>query len=207
MSIFIKENHPHALPQAIEQVKSGGLIIIPTDTVYGIGCSLFNQDSIAKLYEIKGRDTAKAIAVMLADVEQVKLVASNLDNRAVRLAEQYWPGAVTLVVRKHPSIPAVLSSLPSVGIRIPDHTFDRTLIRAVGPMAVTSANLAGQPSSVSIPQVIEQLGDQIGMYIDGGESQGGLSSTVVDCTAKDPIILRPGPVSEEDIRRVWYSAG
>lgn len=203
--IILAESHPMALQQAIDMVKAGGLIVIPTDTVYGVGCSLFNPESIAKLYEIKGRDTGKAIAVMLAEPEQVNQVADGLDGRALRLAERFWPGALTLVVKKHPTIPAVLSSLPTVGIRIPDYTFARNLIRAVGPMAVTSANLAGQPSSTSIQEVLEQIGDQIDLYIDGGKAAGWLSSTVLDCTGLEPVILRNGPVSAADILQVWHS--
>lgn len=200
---ILAETHPLALSLAIKQVQSGGVIVFPTDTVYGLGCSLFNPESIARLYEIKGRDSAKAIAVMLADTIQISQVAMGLDDRAVRLAERYWPGALTLVVKKHPSLPAVLSSLETVGIRIPDYGFARELIRAVGPMAVTSANLAGQPSGTSIETVLDQLGNQVPLMIDGGPSKGGLASTVVDCTGSAPVVLREGPISAAMIAEVW----
>jgi L-threonylcarbamoyladenylate synthase len=200
---ILAETHPLALSLSKKQVHSGGVIVFPTDTVYGLGCSLFNPESIARLYEIKGRDSAKAIAVMLADTTQISQVAMGLDDRAVRLAERYWPGALTLVVKKHPSIPAVLSSLETVGIRIPDYGFARELIRTVGPMAVTSANLAGLPSGTSIETVLDQLGNQVPLMIDGGPSKGGLASTVVDCTGSTPVVLREGPISAAMIAEVW----
>jgi L-threonylcarbamoyladenylate synthase len=203
MGTILEQSHPLALSQAINCVQSGGLIVIPTDTVYGLGCSLFNSESISSLYGLKGRDTAKAIAVMLAEPGQIASVADQFSKQTLRLAETFWPGALTLVVKKHPSIPAVLSSLPTVGVRIPDYPFVQELIRKTGPMAVTSANLAGQPSATNIPAVLEQLGDQIDLYIDGGTAPGGLSSTVVDCTGEQPVILREGPISLEQILAVW----
>jgi L-threonylcarbamoyladenylate synthase len=200
---MIKENQPAALHRAMEVVKSGGVIVFPTDTVYGLGCSLFLPEGIARLYSIKGRDTSKAIAVLLSDLDQVELVAQDLDERALKLASCYWPGALTIVVKKHPSIPEVLSYQPTVGIRIPNHPFARALIRAVGPMAVTSANLAGQPSGTTIPDIVTQLGDIVDLLIDGGRSAGGLSSTVVDCTGSLPVVLREGPIKEPEILHIW----
>jgi L-threonylcarbamoyladenylate synthase len=200
---MIKESQPAALHRAMEVVKSGGVIVFPTDTVYGLGCSLFRPEGIARLYSIKGRDTSKAIAVLLADLDQVELVAKDLDARALKLASCYWPGALTIVVKKHPSIPEVLSALPTVGIRIPNHPFARALIRAVGPMAVTSANLAGQPSGTTIPDILAQLGDIVDLLIDGGKSAGGLSSTVVDCTGSEPVVLREGPIRQSEILHIW----
>ncbi len=203
LGTILEQSHPLALSQAVQCVQSGGLIVIPTDTVYGLGCSLFNTESISKLYDLKGRETAKAIAVMLAEPGQIEQVAQGFTEQALRLAENFWPGALTLVVNKHPSIPSVLSSLPTVGLRIPDYPFIQELIRRTGPMAVTSANLAGQPSATNIPEVLEQLGDQLDLYIDGGSATGGVSSTVVDCTGEKPIILRQGPISEEQIQSIW----
>jgi L-threonylcarbamoyladenylate synthase len=204
---ILKTSQPETLSQAIRQVQAGKVIVIPTDTVYGLGCSLFNPDGISRMYSMKGRDSAKAIAVLLADPDQIDQVTLNLDERAKRLAEVFWPGALTLVVNKNPAIPEILSSLPTVGIRIPDDNFTRALIRAVGPMAVTSANLAGQASSTTVQEALDQLGEQVEVYVDGGKTPGGMSSTVVDCTGAEPVVLREGPVSVSGILQIWNSTG
>ncbi len=199
-----KQHEAAALHQAIEHVRSGGILVFPTDTVYGLGCGLFSPAGILSLYQIKGRESEKAIAVLLADLEQMDQVAAALNAGAFHLAERFLPGPLTLVVTKQPGIPRELSTLPTVGVRIPNHPFARALLRACGPMAVTSANLSGQPSATSVTEVVQQLGDKVPLAIDGGQSPGGQSSTVVDCTGDAPVILREGPVSETDIRRVWF---
>jgi len=202
--IILKHTQPAAIHQAIEHVRAGGLIAFPTDTVYGLGCGLFNTQGILRLYEIKGRDSAKAIAVLLADMDQIDKVTTELSRGAVRLAESCWPGALTLVVPKNPAIPMELSTLPTVGVRMPDHSFARALLRACGPMAVTSANLSGQASAVTAEEVNTQLGGHVPLLIDGGRCAGGTSSTVVDCTGPEPIVLREGPISQETIQAIWH---
>lgn len=204
--VILKHTQPSALHQAIEHVKSGGLVAFPTDTVYGLGCGLFNSQGILQLYDIKGRDSAKAIAVLLADTDQIDRVTAGMPKGAIRLAESCWPGALTLVVNKNPAIPVELSSLPTVGIRMPDHSFARALLRACGPMAVTSANLSGQPSAVTGDEVIAQLGEQLTLLIDGGRCAGGTSSTVVDCTGAEPEILREGPISAQTVQAIWHQS-
>lgn len=197
-------NHPLAMDYAVACIQKGGILVLPTDTVYGIGCSLFHPEGISRLYEIKGRDNAKAIAVLIGDVAQTSQVALNLNPYALRLAEAFWPGGITLVVNKQPTIPPALSALPTVGIRIPNYGFVRDLARRLGPLAVTSANLSGQPSARNLQEVIEQLGDGLDLYIDGGTaSASGLSSTVVDCTGAQPVILREGPISAQQILGCW----
>lgn len=202
--VVIKHYKPAALHQAIEHVRAGGLIAFPTDTVYGLGCGLYNPQGILQLYEIKGREPGKAIPVLFADMEQIEEVASGFSKGAVHLAESNWPGPLTLVVNKNPAIPVELTPLPTVGIRIPNHSFARALLRACGPMAVTSANLSGQISAVTAEEVIAQLGESDVLLIDGGKCPGGSSSTVVDCTGEEPVILREGPISASAIRAIWH---
>ncbi len=202
--LVIKHDKPAALHQAIEHVRAGGLIAFPTDTVYGLGCGLYNSPGIVRLYEIKGREPGKAIPILFADLDQIEEITSGLSQGAIHLAESNWPGALTLVVPKHPSIPPELTALPTVGIRMPNHSFARALLRACGPMAVSSANLSGQPSAVTAEEVISQLGDSDMLLIDGGRCPGGSSSTVVDCTGDEPVILREGPISASIIRTIWH---
>lgn len=203
--IVLSENLDSTLTEAVKQIKAGGVVVFPTDTVYGLGCSLFQTQSIQKLYAIKGREASKAIAVLCSDIEQLPSVAADVTQNAFHLVENCWPGALTIIVNKNPLIPQELSSLPTVGVRIPDHPFARALIRACGPMAVTSANLAGLPSGTSAQVVIDQLGSQVDIIIDGGQSPGGAASTVVDCTGPNPVILREGPISSEMINQYWHN--
>jgi len=126
----------------------------------------------------------------------------NLPNSALKLAEAFWPGALTLVVPKHPNIPEEVSSLETIGIRIPDHEFTRALLNTAGPMAVTSANISGQDSPVDAGEVYAQLKGSLPLILDGGRTAGNLPSTVIDCTKDEIVILREGPITLDEIRRV-----
>ncbi len=196
---------PQAIQQAVEVLRSGGLVAYPTDTVYGLAALLHDPAAIDRLYEVKGRDNSKAIAVLVGETGQLASVALELSKCARKLAKQFWPGALTLVVPRHPSLPDNLSPLPTVGVRMPDHPFARALLRQSGALATTSANLSGQPSPQTAGEVQAQLGGRIELLIDGGACPGGVPSTVVDCTAPDPKILRQGAISEEDIFKALQS--
>jgi L-threonylcarbamoyladenylate synthase len=160
---------------------------------------LFDTQAIEQLYLVKGRDAAKAIAVLLGDEAALAQVAGELSGVPARLAQRFWPGPLTLVVPAHPALPANLSPLPTVGVRIPDHPVALALLRRTGPLAVTSANLSGQPSARTAEEVYAQLQGRIPFILDGGQTPGGLSSTVVDCTAGDLVILRQGPISLQQL--------
>lgn len=191
---------PMALPRALEVLASGGLVAFPTDTVYGLGAALFNPQAIDQLYAVKGRDTAKAIAVLVGSAAELAQVTGEMGPLAERLAQRFWPGPLTLVVARHPNLPANLSPLPTVGVRMPDHPAALRLLNRAGPLAVTSANLSGAPNAVTAGEVLEQLGERIHLVLDGGRTPGGLPSTVVDCTASRMVILRPGPITEEQLQ-------
>jgi L-threonylcarbamoyladenylate synthase len=184
-----------ALEQAEQLLRHGDLVAFPTDTVYGLGAMLFDPQAIEKLYRVKGRDAAKAIAVLLGDESALAQVAVELDPVVARLARRFWPGPLTLVVPAHPSLPPILSPAPTVGVRMPDHPVALALLRRAGPLAVTSANLSGQPSARTAQEVDAQLHGRIPFILDGGVTPGGLPSTVVDCTGDEPVILRQGPIS------------
>ena len=171
----------------------------PTDTVYGLGAMLFDFQAVEQLYLVKGRDAAKAIAVLLGSEADLSHVTRELGDVAARLAHRFWPGPLTLVVPAHPALPANLSPLPTVGVRMPDHPVALALLRLTGPLAVTSANLSGQPSTRTADEVSAQLGGLIPLILDGGQTPGGLPSTVVDCTGTELVILRQGPISEQQL--------
>jgi L-threonylcarbamoyladenylate synthase len=184
-----------ALEKTEELLRAGGLVAFPTDTVYGLGAMLFDAQAIEQLYIVKGRDAAKAIAVLVGDEGGLAQVAKALSAVAARLARRFWPGPLTLVVAAHPALPANLSPLPTVGVRMPDHPVALVLLRRTGPLAVTSANLSGEPSATTAEEVLAQLNGRIPLILDGGKTPGGLPSTVVDCTGSELVILRPGPIS------------
>lgn len=184
-----------ALEKTEELLRAGGLVAFPTDTVYGLGAMLFDAQAIEQLYIVKGRDAAKAIAVLVGDEGGLAQVAKALGAVAARLARRFWPGPLTLVVAAHPALPANLSPLPTVGVRMPDHPVALVLLRRTGPLAVTSANLSGEPSATTAEEVFAQLNRRIPLILDGGKTPGGLPSTVVDCTGSELVILRPGPIS------------
>jgi len=187
--------------RAVELLKAGQLVAFPTDTVYGVGAVLWDRQAIRKLYEAKLRSAEKAIPVLLAAAVDLSLVARDLSQSALRLAERFWPGPLTLVVPRALAVPdEVTAGGASVAVRVPDHELARALIRAAGaPLAATSANISGQPSPVTAQEVAAQLGSRIPLVLDGGPCPGGIASTIVDLTGSAPAILRPGPVSITEI--------
>jgi L-threonylcarbamoyladenylate synthase len=201
-SQVISVSEPGALEAALAVVRAGGLIAFPTDTVYGLGCAVNQYPSIQALFEAKGRDFNKAIAVLAGSVESLADVAESLNEQANRLAEHFWPGALTLVVPKKSGLPENLSIYPTVGVRMPNHPFALQLLRATGPLATTSANRSGEANPVTAQEVLAQLDGKVDLILDGGACPGGVPSTVVDCTGADIRILRQGAIGEAEIRRV-----
>jgi len=202
-TVLLSTDDKDAITRALAVLNAGGLVAFPTDTVYGLAARVDNPAGIDRLYEAKSRSGSKAIAVLLGEVDQLAILTPGLTTGAERLASRFWPGALTLVIPKHPGLPANLSSMPTVGVRMPDHAFARALMRVTGPLATSSANLSGDSNTVTARQVMEQLAGRIEMVLDGGTSPGGVPSTVVDCTQDQPKILRQGAISEADIKKVW----
>ncbi len=198
---LLSAKDPYALRHAVDILRNGGMVAFPTDTVYGLGSLAFDSMSVDRLYIAKGRSHEKAIAILISGTEQLSQVSQNLSEMALKLAKQYWPGPLTLVVQRHPAVPETISPLPTVGIRVPDHLVALKLLAMAGPMAVTSANLSGESNTNSAKEVMDQLGGRIHMILDGGRSPGGIPSTVVDCTTPEPVVLRTGPISIRDIQK------
>ena len=184
---------------ALTILRSGGLVAFPTDTVYGVGSLAFDQQAIESIYLAKSRPVEKAIPVLIGDLPDLEKVSDNIPDMALRLAARFWPGPLTCVIPKNQILPAAISATPTVAVRIPDHVDARALLRAAGPMAVTSANISGRASPVTAQEVYEQLNGRIPLILNGGVTPGGVPSTLVDCTAESPVILREGPVSMQDL--------
>ncbi len=197
---ILKADHPIAFPHAVDVLKNGGLVVFPTDTVYGLAAWPYQAEFVERLFVVKGRSSTRAIAVLISRPEDLNQVAVSPSQAALKLAQRFWPGPLTLIMSKHPSLPDVLSPQPTIGIRVPDHQVALTILRLSGPLAVTSANLSGKDNTNTAREAFEQLGGRVHLIIDGGKSPGGVPSTVVDCTSTEPQILRLGPISEADIQ-------
>lgn len=194
--------HANAIDRALAVLKRGGLVGIPTDTVYGLAALATDAEAIGRIYQVKERSENKAIAILIGEIGQLSLVASSLSEAASRLAASFWPGALTLVLPRHPGLPQNLSPLPTIGVRMPDHTFARRLLVAAGPLATTSANISGGPNPRNAQEVLAQLDGRIDLLLDGGEAPVGVPSTVVDCTGESIAILRQGAIEAE---RLWQA--
>jgi len=201
-TILLPTSSLTALTEAITVLRNGGLVAIPTDTVYGLAAMITNGPAINRLYQAKERSLQKAIAVLIGSLDQIDQVVGYFSEDAHRLARRYWPGALTLVVPQHPGLPANLSPTPTIGVRMPDHAFTLELLRQIGPLATTSANISGGPNPRDAAEVLAQLDGRIELLLDGGPAPGGIPSTVVDCTGKELVILREGAISAEQILNV-----
>lgn len=192
---------PAAVAVAAEALQRGEVVAFPTDTVYGVGAAVFQQEGVRALYEVKGRPEAKAIPLLLADPEDVGKVAVRVPPVAMQLMERFWPGALTLVLPARPEVPAVVrAGGATVAVRVPNHAVALALIAAVGaPVATTSANRSGAPEALTAEQVLRQLGSRLRWLLDGGRSPAGQASTVVDVSVEPPVIRRHGAIADEEI--------
>lgn len=185
------------IEQALAVLRNGGIVAFPTDTVYGVGALAFDNLAIESIYAAKRRPIEKAIPVLIGAVEDFDKVAIDAPKMAYIFAERFWPGALTCVVPKNKALPPAISATATVAVRIPNHHDTLNLLRMAGPMAVTSANISGQPSPITAQEVYEQLQGRIPLILDGGKTPGGIASTLVDCTGATPTLLREGPISLE----------
>ena len=189
---------PQAITEAVALLRDGQVVAFPTDTVYGIGAHAFIERAVAALYRIKERTPEKSIPLLLSAADDMSKVSDPVPPMALKLARQFWPGALTLVVPKGPGILAIVSAGNGVAVRVPDHPVVPELIGQLGvPLATTSANLSGGASPVTAQEVLVQLGGRIPLILDGGSCQGGVPSTVLDMTVEPPQVLRHGGIAAE----------
>lgn len=194
------------LERALAVLRKGGLVAFPTDTVYGLAAMVEDLEAIERIYHVKKRKASRPIALLLSDADGLSEVAE-LPPEAEPLVARFWPGGLTLILSKTEVVPREVSRDPTVGVRVPNLTFAREFIRAAGGrLAVTSANRSGSPSARTAQEVMDQLGGEIELVLDGGRCRGGIPSTVIDCTVWPPAILRRGAVPEEAIRKTLQRA-
>ena len=193
--------------QGITILKQGGIVAFPTDTVYGLGASISSDHAVERVYQVKERPHSMALPLLLADKSQIAEVAEAVPPVTWLLADKFLPGALTIVLFKSKSVPDIVTGGgKTVAIRIPAHPVPIALAQGLGtPIVGTSANLSGQPSSLTTDEVRTQLGDKVDLIIDGGRCPGGRESTIVDLTRETPLILREGAISREELKQVCPS--
>ena len=190
---------PEVMERAGEILKKGGLVAFPTETVYGLGGDALNPEASARIYAAKGRPSDNPLIVHIADMEALKVLASEVPEKARLLADRFWPGPLTMIMPKSDAVPyATTGGLDTVAIRMPSHPTAYELIRSSGVyIAAPSANTSGRPSPTTAQHVYEDLNGRIDMIIDSGKVDIGLESTIVDLTGEMPTILRPGYITKE----------
>lgn len=192
-----------AIDAAADAIDAGEVIVLPTDTVYGVGADPFDPAAVQRLLDAKQRGRDMPPPVLVADTAAARVLLADFDERAEAIAEAFWPGALTLVGRAASSLRMDLGDRgDTIAVRVPDHAFTRELLRQVGPLAVSSANLSGRDAAMTIAEATEQLGDAVSVYLDAGDASAPVPSTIVDFTSFEAAVLREGRISVEQLNAV-----
>lgn len=192
-----------AIDAAVHAVSRGGLVVLPTDTVYGIGADAFTPPAVAALLAAKGRGRQMPPPVLMPDVRTLDGLATGVPAAVRDLAEAFWPGGLTIILAAQPSLAWDLGETHgTVALRVPDHPVALALLSRTGPLAVSSANRTGQPSALEVGEARDQLGDSVHVYLDGGRTPGGVASTIVDATGDALRVVREGAIGLDRLREV-----
>ena len=203
--------HPESqhIENAAQVLLDGGVIAYPTETVYGLGANAMNENAIDRIFQLKGRESDKAILIIVHDHQAVEPLVAEMPENACRLAEAFWPGPLTMVFKASPSLSSrITSPNHTIGIRVPDNRFCLDLLARTGvPLTSTSANRSGGANPVRIEDVLADFGDDLDLYIDGGPSRSNIPSTVLDVTMDTPVIRRAGVLNREVIEEIIGDLG
>lgn len=192
-----------AIDEAVHAVARGEIVVLPTDTVYGVGVDAFTPAAVVRLLAAKGRGRQMPPPVLVGDTRTLDGLATDVPDAVRDLVAAFWPGGLTVICRAQPSLGWDLGDTRgTVALRMPDHPCALALLRRTGPMAVTSANLTGRPAALTVAQATEQLGRSVAVYLDGGEAPGGTASTIVDATGPVPRVVREGALDVDALRAV-----
>jgi L-threonylcarbamoyladenylate synthase len=204
VAVDSKQPDSSTIAGAASLLADGGLVAFPTETVYGLGAHALDLAAIDALFSAKGRPATDPVIVHVASADEMRLVTRDLPEIAGALASRFWPGALTMVLRKQAHVPAAITAgFDTVGVRVPSHPVAQALLRASGlPIAAPSANRFSRPSPTTARHVLDDLDGEIDMVLDGGPTTMGVESTVLDLTVSPPVVRRPGGVSLEDLRSV-----
>ncbi len=192
------------MEEAARCLRAGGLVAFPTETVYGLGANAFDQVAVEHIFRAKERPNSDPIIVHISQLEQLYQVAEDVSPLVSKMAKEFWPGPLTIIQKRSPQIPSIVSAgLDTVAIRFPSHPVALALIRLAGvPVAAPSANLFTRPSATTAQHVIDDLGGRVDIILDGGQATIGLESSIVDLVSVPPVLLRPGGVAVEALRRL-----
>ncbi len=204
MGTRIFENTTEDLNKAAQLIKDGEVVVMPTETVYGLGANALDETAVAKIYAAKGRPSDNPLIVHISDFSDINDFVAEISDNAKKLAEKFWPGPLTMILKKKDVIPdRVSAGLSTVGIRIPENQIARDFIKACGvPVAAPSANISGRPSPTTFQHVFDDMNGRVAGIIRGGDAKVGVESTVIDMTSEIPTVLRPGGISVEQLREV-----
>ena len=203
-TLFLTADAPNTVSVAAEIIRSGGLVAIPTETVYGLGANGLNEDAVRRIFEAKGRPQDNPLILHIAEAGQMELFCEDVPEEAYKLAEAFWPGPLTLVLKCKPIVPKrTTAGLDTVAIRCPDHDVTRAIIAASGvPVAAPSGNTSGRPSPTKASHMVEDMDGKIEAIVDGGSCGIGVESTILDLTVTPPRLLRPGGMPVEQLAEI-----
>lgn len=196
------------IARAAAVIKAGGLVALPTDTLYGLSVNPFDAAAVQRVFVVKGRTMENALPLIASDVEQISRMLGTVDGAGAKLAASFWPGPLTILMTAPPALPhEVTGATGRVGVRVPAHTVSRQLCAASGSvLTATSANISGQPASNDPDRVAATIGGDLDVLLDAGKAPGGLPSTIVDTTGPEPRLVRAGAISWERILQCLMTA-
>lgn len=199
-TLLLPASQPGSITTAGRLLRRGQLVVYPTDTLYGVGAAAFDPAAIAALYAVKERPLAKGLPILLADAQALDRVARAVPAVAQPLIDRFWPGPLTLILPRRADLPANISPNDGIAVRVPDHAVSRAIIAAAGgAVATSSANLSGAPSARTAAAALAMLDSRVAAIVDDGPSPRGEASTILDCTCDPPRLIRPGPVSADQL--------
>lgn len=198
----LDDHQAEGIEVAVAAVRSGACIVVPTDTVYGIGADAFSAEAVKGLLEAKHRGADMPPPVLIAERSMLRALTSDIPRDAMALARNHWPGALTLILKAQRSVNLELGETGgTVAVRVPDHDGLRVLLRRTGPLAVSSANISGEPAASTCDEAVAMLGDSVAVYLDGGPASGQGSSTIIDFTRNDRgVVLRQGAITFDELK-------
>ena len=202
------EREPKDLEQAVQHLRNGGVVAIPTDTLYALAADVFNTAALDRIFAIKGRSDDLALPVLVSGWDQLEMVAENTPPKTRALAERFWPGALTLVVQKANGLPDRLTAgRRTVAVRMPGHPVPIELINRLGsPITGTSANISGGADLLTLDELSSQLGEPVDLIVEKGPTPKGTASTIVDITSGKPRLLREGAISFQQVLETWETS-
>jgi tRNA threonylcarbamoyl adenosine modification protein (Sua5/YciO/YrdC/YwlC family) len=193
---------------AVDVVRSGELVVLPTDTVYGVGADAFSPAAVGRLLVAKGRGRDMPVPVLIGSVSTLDGIATGISTAARELVDAFWPGGLTVVCQQQPSLIWDLGETRgTVAVRMPEHPVAIELLTETGPLAVSSANVSGRPPAANVTEAEQQLGESVAVYLDGGPSGEPIPSTIVDLTGDQPHVLRAGAISLDELRAIVPDVG